>query len=90
MSNTYINFAEKAQEFESIKTFELDCLDKDSVTSINEYMLKYAEDKSFTPPEGSFVFDTDISDDISVDDEVPGMDYDFEDVYEEENARARE
>ena len=76
-------------KYEEVDTKDMDCLDTTSRTSIIDFMRMFAEDSSFTPPESSMIFDSDIDDDISIDSEVPGLDYDFEDVYEDQEKRAR-
>lgn len=88
MNDLYINFADRPQKLQEVDQRELSVLDKDSITSINDFMLKFAEDKSFSPPESSMVFDSDIAD-IDIDsDEAPSMAYDFEDA-DEDQKRAR-
>lgn len=86
MPNNYLNFAAQPHELSKVDERELEVLDKDSITSINEFMKRYAEDKTFTPPESNMVFDSDISD-VDIDtliDDIPSMSYDFEEAKEDE------
>lgn len=83
------NYADRPLVKEEVDTRDLDCLDKDSPTSINDFLKLYAYDRSFSPPEGSFVFDSDFGD-IDLDNDIsPSLDYDFEEAKEDDEKRAR-
>lgn len=68
---------------------ELCTLDKDSPTSINDFIDIFAHNRSFAPPEGVFIFDSDLGE-IDIDSDIsPSMDYDFEEAFEDDEKRAR-
>lgn len=91
MSKFYVNFAERGPVHEKVDQQEVETLDKETPTSINEFFKIFASDHSFAPPESQMVFDSDISD-IDIDKDIaPSMAYDFEEAAEDdEKARARE
>lgn len=90
MSDFYVNFAERGPIYQDVDSEDLEILDTTSPTSVTEFIKLFAEDKSFSPPEASMVFDSDISE-ISIDDDVaPELSYDFEEADEDYQTRAHD
>lgn len=86
----YHQFKKCPSHKEDIDPVDMKSLDKTSITSVADFILRFQADKSFAPPEdSSMVYDSDISK-IDIDKDVaPEMSYDFEELFDENNPDAR-
>lgn len=72
-----------AQESEVCSTQDLGVLDKTSITSVVEFMHKFQDDASFSPPTKEVMYDTDKYDiDIDSDDLAPDTFIELEELDE--------
>lgn len=68
---------------EIVNTQDLGVLDKTSLTSVVEFMQKFNEDATFTPPTKEVMYDNDKFDiSLDTDDEVLGQFSELEDLAE--------
>lgn len=75
---------------EHVNTQDLGVLDRASLTSVVDFMLKFEEDSTFTPPTKEVMYDTDkYNIDIDSDENVADTFSDLEDYDEVINARAQ-
>jgi len=75
---------------EKVNTQDLKVLDRSSLTSVVDFMLKFEEDATFTPPTKAVMYDTDRYDiDIDSDEKMIDSFSELEDYDEVLNARAQ-
>ena len=74
---------------ENLDTQDVACLDTTSLTTVVEFMHKFADDATFSPPTREVMYDTENYN-VSIDDEdVPETFADIEDLLSSEELNAR-
>lgn len=90
----YSNTKVPPVQFEKISTKELEILDKESITSVVDFVRKFQDDATFSPPSVEVLYDSDkYAIDTDTDDEVlnlfGGEIEDFDEVMENDDATTK-